>query len=389
MNQTFYIRDKSIGAFFALLRAGLWEEDCELCSYNDIDYNILYQLASEQTVLGLITAGIEHVIDVKVPSEVALNYVGQALLIEQKNESMNSFIVGLISKMKGSGITAVLVKGQGIARCYERPLWRTCGDVDLLLDESNYIKAKSLLLPLAQYYDVEDKRISHQAIIISSWEVELHGSLHANLWKNIDNMLDNVQRLMFKNNNVRNWVIDGEVVRLPDPNCDIIFMFSHILQHFYRSGIGLRQICDWCRLLWCYNDSIDIPLLEKRLNYMKAINEWKSFAYLAVHYLGCPPKVMPLYEDSKQFNKKSNRIVSIIIKSGNFGQNRDNHYKQGTSVFIRKVLTYLFDIRYTLNIICVFPINGMKVLKKMTIDGLRSNLTALSLSRFYRSTLVL
>ena len=35
-------------------------------------------------------------------------------------------------------------------------------------------------------------------------------------------------------------------VFLPAPDEDVVFVFSHILQHFYKEGIGLRQICVWC-----------------------------------------------------------------------------------------------------------------------------------------------
>ena len=50
-------------AFFALLRAGLWEKDVRLVPYGEIDFSAILDLAEEQSVVGLLAAGIEHVVD--------------------------------------------------------------------------------------------------------------------------------------------------------------------------------------------------------------------------------------------------------------------------------------------------------------------------------------
>ena len=110
-------KNNTIGAFFALLRAGLWEKDVCLVEYGKIDFGEIYHLAEEQSVVGLVAAGIEHVVDIKVPQEIALLFVGQTLQIEQRNSAMNSFIGQLIGKMKAADIYTLLVKGQGIAQC--------------------------------------------------------------------------------------------------------------------------------------------------------------------------------------------------------------------------------------------------------------------------------
>ena len=52
-------RNTNIEAFFALLRAGLWEKEVRLIQYDQINYDEVYRLAEEQAVEGLITAGIE------------------------------------------------------------------------------------------------------------------------------------------------------------------------------------------------------------------------------------------------------------------------------------------------------------------------------------------
>ncbi len=59
--------------------------------------------------------------------------IGEVQMTEQGNIAMNKFIEKLVGKMQEKGIYTLLVKGQGIVQCYERPLWRQSGDVGLML----------------------------------------------------------------------------------------------------------------------------------------------------------------------------------------------------------------------------------------------------------------
>ena len=101
--------------FFALLRAGLWEKEVCLLPFGKIDYERLLQLAVEQSVVGLVAAGIEFVSDTKPSKKEVLQFVGQTVQLEQRNQAMNIFIGVISDKMRETGITTVLMKGQGVA----------------------------------------------------------------------------------------------------------------------------------------------------------------------------------------------------------------------------------------------------------------------------------
>ena len=147
--------DSSLDAFFALLRAGLWEEKVRLSAFTNLDLKEVYRLAKEQTVIGLVAAGLEHASDVKAPKETVLHYIQDTVHLEQRNKAMNQFISELIGRLNNQGIESLLVKGQGIAQCYERPLWRAAGDVDLFLDDANYEKAKDYFSDIASSMEQE------------------------------------------------------------------------------------------------------------------------------------------------------------------------------------------------------------------------------------------
>lgn len=348
-------------AFLALVRAGLWEKEARLLPYNGFSFDVVCQLAEEQSVVGLVAAGLEHLSDVKAPQDLVLQIVGDTLQFEQQNQEMNQFIERLINKLQKDGVETLLVKGQGIAQCYERPYWRATGDVDLFLDYPNYRKASSILPSISSDVKKEQLDVLHLGMIIDGWVVELHGTLHSQLGERIDGLLDIIQADTFENKKVRVWKNGETAVMLPAANNDVIFVFTHILQHFYNGGIGLRQVCDWCRLLWTYRNDIDSLLLESRLEMMGVMNEWEAFAAMAVDWLGMPQDVMPLYSSGKKWKNKANGILSIIFKSGNMGHNRDKTYRQDASFVKRKMMTLYYVTSDNISHFRLFPKNASRI----------------------------
>ena len=399
--------DRNQEAFFELVRAGLWPNDNlnlndNHVSFKDVDWEAVYNLASEQSVVGLVAAGMENVdvdldLDVdhnaNIPLELKLQIIGEALQIEQQNKEMNGFVARLIDKLREEDVYAVLVKGQGIAQCYERPLWRSSGDVDLLLSEDNYKKAKEVLEKIADSAERETAKNTerqHQEYQISGWTVELHGTMHANLSRRTDREIDQVQREVFFAGKVRSEEFKSShptrgirrakpgasssngssvPVFLPAPDEDVIFVFTHILQHLFLEGIGLRQICDWCRLLYTYREKLDLRLLEDRIRRMGLMTEWRVFAALAVQYLGMPVEAMPIFGSSVQeFKGKAERLMDFVMEVGNFGHNREVEWSDG---FKRRTSLIWHRITDTIKLSRVFPVDAPKFLMNYVLDGAR------------------
>lgn len=350
--------DKGQQVFFELLRAGLWGKEARLLQYHDIDFSAIMKKAEEQSVVGLITAGLEHIKDVIVPKEVTLQFIGSTLQIEQRNKVMNEFVAQLISMLRKQGVYTLLVKGQGIAQCYERPLWRSSGDVDLFLSHENYVKAKEVLMPQATNAEKEDGAKLHLAMVIKGWEIELHGTLHGHI-NSINCVIDEVQYDVFCGGSVRSWMNGNTQVFLPGSDEDVFFVFTHILQHFYVEGIGLRQICDWCRLLWSFRDSINYRLLESRLKKARIMDEWKAFAAFAVDYLGIPEETMPFYSDSWWWHRAACKIKRFVLETGNFGHNRDMSYKKKYPFVIRYTKSFWMYTRIALERFTISPRNAV------------------------------
>lgn len=375
-------------AFFALLRAGLWEQEVQLQPYGEVDFAEVLDLAEEQSVVGLVAAGIEHITDGKPQKKDVLQFIGRTVQLEQRNQAMNCFIGVMVEKMRDAGIYTVLVKGQGVAQCYERPLWRSCGDVDLFFDAENYERAKEFLTPLAAEVEPEDKRKKHLAMTIDRWLVELHGLMPTEISERINVGVERVQSDIFAGGGVWEWKNDGADVPLPSPDNDVIIVFTHFLQHFFVGGVGLRQICDWCRLLWKYRDSIDRGLLERRLMEMGIMSEWKAFGAFAVEYLGLPLTVYRLlffdadstastgsatgssqvkdnlepetWSLKPSLRRKARRICRVVVEAGNFGHNKDNSYRSKYPRLVEKSITFSNRLGEYGRLFLIFPADAPK-----------------------------
>lgn len=369
--------------FLELVKAGLWEKDVELQKYGTTDFDEIMRLAEEQSVVGLVTAGLEHVTDVKVPQEVLLQLIGSTLQIEQQNKEMNLFVARLIEKLRKEDVYALLVKGQGIAQCYEKPLWRASGDIDLFLSDTNYEKAKKILAPSASTVEEEYVREKHLGMTIDNWVVEQHGRLYCGLSRRIERELDDVLYDTFYGGAVRSWDNNGVQVFLLKAENDAFYVFTHILQHFYKEGVGLRQICDWCRLLYTYREKLDLRLLESRIKRAGLMTEWRAFGALAVDYLGMPKEAMPfldvrsLKEDGRcvidmRLRRKAERIKDFILMSGNFGHNRDMSYYSKYPFLLRKFCSMWMRVKDLYHHARIFPQDSLQFSFHILVNGFKS-----------------
>ena len=347
----------SVEIFLELVKAGLFlENQARIIAHGiSVNWDEVCRLAEEQSVTGLVAAGIDSLPpSERPPQAVVLQLVGSTLQLEQRNLAMNSYINRLIADLREAGIYSLLIKGQGIAQCYEKPLWRASGDIDLLLDSANYEKAKQHLIPIATNVEKEYTFLKHLGMTIDGWAVELHGTFLSRLSRRIDNEIENIQDNAFKLGEVRVWRNGDTDVYLPSVDNDVFFLFTHILRHYFFEGIGLRQICDWCRLLWTYRSEIDVALIETRLKKMSLMTEWKAFAAYAVEYLGMPVDAMPLYSKEARWSKKASKINAFVLSVGNFGHNQRRNF-EGQPYLVRKFYSFWGRLSDMLRHFAVFP----------------------------------
>ena len=308
--------------FFSLLRSGLWNEvpDSSLFA-GETDWEGLYRLSYEQTVVPLVTDGINRLPKDRLPAEPERMdpFLGDMMVTAQRNTKLDAFIPKLFGALEG--IPAVLVKGQSLAQDYPDPLRRQPGDIDLLVPPSSYEAAKAALLPKASKILEEHPEILHQGMYFRSVEVEIHGTISTLMSRKLDRKLAALMEEQFDGRALPAVSIGGAGIPVPEANFNAVYVFVHFLNHYWSGGVGLRQLVDWMTFVSVHKRDIHPVLLENTLKDLGLVHVWKVFTGFAQEWLGCPAEKLPLA--AKPDAKKNARIWNYLVRCGNFGKNTD------------------------------------------------------------------
>jgi len=321
--------------FFALLRSGLWNEVPERAPFDGgTDWEALYRVSFEQTVVPIVTDGLNRLPKELLPEKPDRldPFLGDMMMTAQRNRVLDSFIPKVFNALRG--IPVVLVKGQSLAQDYPDPERRQPGDIDLLLLPSSYAAAKDILLPKATHVSKEDPETLHQGMHFYSVEVELHGSISTLMSRKLDRQLASLLKEQFDGRTLPTVTIGGAEIPVPEANFNALYIFVHFLQHYWSGGVGLRQFVDWTTFVSVHKRDIHPVILEQKLEELGLLNLWKVFTGFAQEYLGCPAEKLPLAAPPNP--RKNARIWRYFRRCGNFGKNQDRKRKE-ESYLVRKI----------------------------------------------------
>ncbi len=358
--------------FFALLRSGLWGTSPVLPRQvaDSGDWQKAYRLSMEQTVVGLVTDGAAAAPALFVPKEISLKLMSSLVSVEKFNAVIDDAIVRFVALLEDGGVQPVLVKGQAVAQCYIHPSGRMSGDIDLVISPAQYEAAKAIITPAADSIGAEGAEKMHFSATFGNVELELHGTVQTSLGRKINDVLDIARDELFKDGGCRFMDCRGKRVRIPSIDFDALFIFTHLLQHFYCGGLGLRQLCDWARVLHTHSGKINLPLLEERLRLMGLESEWKTFVLFLVRYLGLPEEEAPLYDG--RFGKRADKLWRYIEKVGNFGKNRQHRDRSKDPYLIRKIGSFFINSQDFIHHVSIFPLDSLRFFRQYLITGTRA-----------------
>ncbi len=310
--------------FFELLRAGLWNRPADAGFFEQVetDWNAIYQLARRQTVLGIVYDGIGTLpATLHPPRSLYLQWVAQVSKIEEANRHLDEVATGLFSLYKRASITAVLLKGQGVAINYPHPEHRQPGDIDIFVGNTNYASANNLLTSEGGHKHPSGT-YKHTSFSYQGVEIENH-RLVAMLRNPIS---DRYFRKMSEKTLPHQASIvtlsgTGEVM-VPPTTFNALFLIVHIVTHFISGGVGLRQMCDWARLMHVHAANIDRNELKNMLSKTKYKRPYGAFAAIAVDYLGLPEEASPIILTDAD-RRHTSILIDDILQMGNFGQHND------------------------------------------------------------------
>lgn len=312
---------KRIEAFFALIRTGLWlNEQAESCpevalfdGATDEDWVALYRMAVSQALVAVCFDGLCRFPASCRPSRALyLQWAAKTAQVENANRILNEMVERVVTLCRAKGIHPVLLKGQGMAACYPNPLHRQCGDIDLFVGKADAMHTVKLLERAGA---IQTGEVSYKHVCLE-WQ-GAHLEIHRMVGR-LNNPLSNRRMQCW----VKEWypkdVSCRKGIPVPDHQFEAFFIFQHAFGHFLNSGIGLRQLCDWARLLYCMHGDIDAKSYQVCMQRMGLLRAAQVFGSLLVSHLGLPSSCLPFAPSACSDLKEV--LLEEILATGNFGQ---------------------------------------------------------------------
>lgn len=326
---------KAEEAFFHLLRLSLEPHEDVVTKLDDEEWQEVYAIACKQAMAGVVLDGAECLRH-KPPVRVLLPWIGTVEQVEQRNRLMNRMVVKIDVKFRQEGMDHVLLKGQGIAALYRKPLHRMSGDVDLWMAASRkevveYVRRRCPEVEVV-YHHVDFP-------VMKEVEMELHFTPS---WMNDWFVNRRLQRLF------REWMPDqirhtvmlpegaGEVA-VPTSAMNRVYVLVHIYRHLFDEGIGLRQLMDYYYVLKQPCSPSERAATVRVLSQLRMKRFASAVMYVLQRVFAMPDEWL-LVPPSSKYGK---RLLDEIMMAGNFGQYdprivRDSH-ETSWGKFVRKV----------------------------------------------------
>ena len=352
-------RDK---LFFRLLRFALGtEKDCP--KMHLIEWREMFRIAKKQAITGFIGSALKNIggdvlIEKDVKSQDAftdlvMEWMGEVVKIARRNQKVNNDVIDEFLNLESKGLQCCLLKGQGNALMYPNHDSRTSGDIDVWVRFKDTVNTDGnirKIIKMAKEVQPNSKASYHHIDIpdINGTPVEAHyrPQFLFSYWhnKHLQEYFNKHSDEQF-NNKVK---FGDKEISVPTPEFNIVFQLSHIYNHLFHEGIGLRQIIDYYYQL----NASPHPSPEERetkslrKDYARLLNKvglyhiTRAIMWILVNLFGMPSEWLIVEPDEK----RGRFVLNEILQGGNFGKS-DKRYHFSNSAFGKNLQRLQRDCR--------------------------------------------
>lgn len=272
---------------------------------NDIQKQLLHLIETHST-----TDNPEILHEARFQSVLAMvnHSTPLAYKIIANNES-NHYAHRQIHKLlKENNIDYVVLKGVASASYYPEPIYRTMGDVDILVHECDIDQVGNLLIKNG-FTEKKGSRNIHASYYKNQTVVELH-------WK-VNGIPDGNDAAHEMLSNIIECAHEKDGVMLPTAFHHGLVILLHMAEHLVNTGIGLRHLYDWAM----FESSFSGKEFENTFKEpLQKIGLWEFaniLTKICIKYLGI--------SDSGWTHKNIDEsivdsLTDDILSSGNFGR---------------------------------------------------------------------
>ena len=359
--------------FFNILKSALWGSDDRLdasCLSRD-DVMAALRIAKSQTVLGMVANEVMQTSSLSCLLNEA-DKAGMKRFVMSNlttGQMLNNALINIVLELRKYGIEPVLLKGQGVAKYYPMPELRQCGDIDVYVGQDNFSKACEVIGEMSSPEDHQGDipSLKHFHTRIGHAFIEIHRYTDVYWPKRYDRVYQKISDAGMHSDLVP---LDffGVPVMSPSVDFNVFFIFNHFWHHFIADGVGLRQLCDWVRLMHVNHGKINLDYLSDVLCKMRLMKEWQVFGYIAVNTLGLPADEMPFYDP--KYKKTAEKVLELIMLEGNFGKENMKGYNRPKGYVAGKWYSFKKRFGRNLRVLSIFPMESFRHITKVFICGI-------------------
>lgn len=327
------------------------------------EWRSIFQMAKKQALTGFIGSSLNSIsnnilIEADQKSKDAfedliMEWTGETIKIAHRNTKLNKDVVALFRVLESKGLQCCLLKGQGNALMYPNPSSRTSGDIDVWVSYNGNNNSEHDIQDIThrvKTLNPQAKAVYHHidAPAFNGTPVEIHYrpqflfSYRHNKW--LQQFFTENAAVQFRH---KVSLADSEVA-VPTAAFNIVFQLSHIYNHLFHEGIGLRQIVDYYYVLKSFHSdssfeegTSEMESREKMLCRLGLYHIAAALMWILTEKLGMSNDWVVVKPDEK----RGRFVLNEILHGGNFGKYDERNRRFGQSKLGRNVQRLFRDLR--------------------------------------------
>lgn len=329
--------------FVRLIRFALLDNKTPLNKLSSEQWEEIAKIARDHAMTGILYCALEKMPrDLLPEKEILLKTYSITQQIEKQNRFLNTRLISIFNIYDGFEAKPMLLKGQGVASCYENPLRRNSGDIDVFIN-NNFDKVNAWAHTQdkeAQDYEPElDKHVHFH------WQnvmVENHFMLARFFNRATDKKMQEITEEGLKAEAPLIISIDSSKIELLPPTLYLLHLITHFAHHLMDWGIGLRQLCDIIMFINRYHNSINQTMLQRWITELHLERVASAIVTIGTNDLGLNQSYAVF--KSKEGEKYAATLLSTIITAGNFSRREMGITRRSFSYRFR---FYIHNLRRT------------------------------------------
>lgn len=332
--------------YFRFVKYSL-SNDNKLFDSSSLDWDLLFQFASKQSILGILFEGVEKFyssISKDNPQngshfagkDLLFEWIGAKEVIRNRNGIINERVKTLYELFRSGGFRSCLLKGQGNAHFYPKPELRNSGDIDMWVEGDRAIIVSYLKSLGVNVHDIHLVHANADFFCDTNVEVHFIPACFNNPWrqKRFKKFVQECGREQFEQ-------YDSEVGYVhPTVSFNLVYNLVHIYLHVLGEGIGLRQIIDYYYILK-HSEPRQRVFAYEQIQSLHLERFAASLMFVLKDALGIDESLLLCQPDEK----RGKNLLQEIIDGGNFGRygkfasraNKNQRIKRGFENLIRNV----------------------------------------------------